>query len=211
MMKIEDIMLNFNDYLYEFYEWNKNDQIIHIKNTCAIKVNDQIIDDFIKSKVKVDSVFLDVIKDKTEVYTYTSSYKLNYIVILYNDDIAVAFKFDSNGICTGKSRLLYDEEDEIIKKSKSNKVSIKYEVLNKINTNIYTTRYERKLINYLSKYFDDLYNEKKYDAIKYYYLECFNNDYKSYDEAYKILKDSIINNKDEIILKIKNIIKLVKN
>lgn len=34
MNYIYDIYLNFNEVAYDFFEWNKNDKITHIKNTC---------------------------------------------------------------------------------------------------------------------------------------------------------------------------------
>ena len=208
-MRIEDVLLNFNNNLYEFYEWQKNDKIIHIKSIMICKVNDKIINDFISKSIKVDKKFLDMIKNQAEVYTYTSSYTIKYAVILYNDKLAVAFKFDDNGICVSKSKLIYDEEDDVIS-SIQDEIEINYEVLGILPNNTKTTRKEKILIMNLCNYLEDLYKNKKYDAIKYYCLECFDKDVGE-EEAYQKLKLHILNCDLNVIFTLKKLVKSIKN
>ena len=40
MEYIYDIVLNFNDCYYEFYEWNSKDKIINVKKIPVYRIND---------------------------------------------------------------------------------------------------------------------------------------------------------------------------
>ena len=42
MTYIYDILLNFKDELIEFYDWNKNDNIIHIRKIPLLKITADI-------------------------------------------------------------------------------------------------------------------------------------------------------------------------
>ena len=68
MNYIYDILLNFNTSLYDFYEWNDNDDITHIRKMPVFKVNTQMIEDIKHHKIEVESKFLNKIKSKTEMF-----------------------------------------------------------------------------------------------------------------------------------------------
>ena len=40
MNYIYDIYLNFNNQLYDFFDWNKSDKLIHIKSIPIIKISE---------------------------------------------------------------------------------------------------------------------------------------------------------------------------
>ena len=66
MNYIYDVLANFNDCFYDFYDWNDSDNIIHIKKLPILKVS---IDFFNKIKycdVLVGSCLLEKIYRKTE-------------------------------------------------------------------------------------------------------------------------------------------------
>ena len=69
MNYIYDIFLNFNDILYDIYEWNRNDNIIHIRKIPLFKVDKKIMSDFITKKIELSSEFLAKIFKKTEVFS----------------------------------------------------------------------------------------------------------------------------------------------
>ena len=62
MEYIYDIVLNFNDCYYEFYEWNTDDNIKHIKKICSIKVSDDTIKDIIENDCFVSKKFLEQLR-----------------------------------------------------------------------------------------------------------------------------------------------------
>ena len=46
MNYIYDILVNFKETLYDFYEWNKNDNITHIRKIPLFRINDIFFKDF---------------------------------------------------------------------------------------------------------------------------------------------------------------------
>ena len=68
MTYIYDILLNFNNDFYEFYEWEKTDYITHIKKIPIYKVNTNLIDDLLTKKIVIDSPITYEIMNKTEVF-----------------------------------------------------------------------------------------------------------------------------------------------
>ena len=52
MIFIYDILVNFNDKLYDFYEWSENDLIEHIRKIPLIKVKKKLLDKVIEKKHK---------------------------------------------------------------------------------------------------------------------------------------------------------------
>ena len=68
MSYIYDILLNFNTKYYDFFEWNKNDEITHIKKIPIFKTTSE---DFLKIKlntVKFSENLLNLIENKTEIF-----------------------------------------------------------------------------------------------------------------------------------------------
>ena len=52
MTYIYDIVLNFNNDFYEFYEWDKNDNLTLIKKIPLIKVESDFLDQVFNLKLK---------------------------------------------------------------------------------------------------------------------------------------------------------------
>ena len=69
MSYIYDILANFNDCFYEFFDWNENDNIIHIKKLPILKVS---VDFFNKVKycdVIVDGSLIEKIYRRTDFFS----------------------------------------------------------------------------------------------------------------------------------------------
>lgn len=211
MKNVYDILVNFKKVAYEFYEWNSDDEIKHIKVIPSFKVSDKCVFDFLVNNVKVDNDFLEKIKDKTEFFYGRIIKKINYACIFYSGKIVIAVLFDDNGNSIGKSKLLFDEADDIIEDGKKQKEeTINYEIISVSNVNNNLTRKENKLIFLLDKYLNRIFQEKSYEELKYFYFECYNDDENNCDKAYNRLKTSVINADYEVINKLKNLIKVVK-
>lgn len=211
MKNVYDILVNFKTVAFEFYEWDKEDEIRHVKVTTAYKVSDSCIFDFLNNSIKVRQEFLDKIKDKTQVFCGRGLKILRHTCIIYNNDLALALLFDDKGCVVGKSKLLFDEADEIVKDGQDEKETyIEYEILKKENINGNLTRRENKLIYILSKYLNRVYEKKEAEEIKYFYFECFNAHEENLKKAYQRLIININNADYEVINKLKNLIKVLK-
>ncbi len=204
MVYIYDIVLNFNDELLEFFEWEDNDDIKYIKRLPLIRVEDSLIKDVLENDILFDDLLLDQIKGKT---IYYDSKNENYpVVVLSNQDIAIAVLINNNGY--KYSRLLLDEEYEVLNiVSKLSTTKVDYSIIGKKSINNNLTREERKIRGILLKEIDYLYNSNKLDKLNYYYYEYFNEINNNKEEVYKRLKEtlSVIDDKH---LKLLEIVKL---
>ena len=58
MKDIYDVLLNFKKIAYEFYEWNNDDDIIHVKKMPIIKVDENTLNEFINYDLCTEDNFL---------------------------------------------------------------------------------------------------------------------------------------------------------
>lgn len=210
MKNIYDILVNFKKIPYEFYEWNKEDDVKHVKKMPSIKVSDSALYDIFYNEVKISKNFLDQIKDKTEIFFGRTIKKVKYACVIYNDDVALSILFNDNGEIIGKSKLLFDEEEDVLKDDVSLK-EIDYNVIKKPKKISGLTRREAKIVLLLSKYLDKIHESKKNDEIKYMYFECFNTMEEDNEKAYKNLKNEVLKANLNVIETLKTLIKVLKN
>lgn len=210
MKNIYDILVNFKKIPYEFYEWNKEDDVKHVKKMPSIKVSDSTLYDIFYNEVKISKNFLDQIKDKTEIFFGRTIKKVKYACVIYNDDVALSILFNDNGEIIGKSKLLFDEEEDVLKDDVSLK-EIDYNVIKKPKKISGLTRRESKIVLLLSKYLDKIHESKKNDEIKYMYFECFNTMEEDNEKAYENLKNEVLKANLNVIETLKTLIKVLKN
>lgn len=210
MKNIYDILVNFKKIPYEFYEWNKEDDVKHVKKMPSIKVSDSALYDIFYNEVKISKNFLDQIKDKTEIFFGRAIKKVKYACVIYNDDVALSILLNDNGEIIGKSKLLFDEEEDVLKDDVPSK-EIDYEVIKKPKKINGLTRREAKIVLLLSKYLDKIHESKKNDEIKYMYFECFNKVEEDNEKAYKNLKNEVLKANLNVIETLKTLIKVLKN
>lgn len=192
MTYIYDILLNFNNDFYEFYEWEKSDNITHIKKIPIYKVSSKVIEDFLTKKIKLDDPITYEILNKTEVFDnkkiktlkyaclFTDSYKV--IAVLLNDDLSI-FKV---------SDLLLDESCDTIDISKRcNLVSVAYNIIGKKKDYVFLTRKEIKIRKYLINEFKNAYREKDINKLEYLYFEYFNKSSSEIETIYEELINSL--------------------
>lgn len=210
MKNIYDILVNFKKIPYEFYEWNKEDDVKHVKKMPSIKVSDSTLYDIFYNDAVVSKNFLDQIKDKTEIFFGRTIKKVKYACVIYNDDVALSILLNDNGEIIGKSKLLFDEEEDVLKEDEPLK-EIDYNVIKKSKKISGLTRRETKIVLLLSKYLDKIYENKKSDEIKYMYFECFNKSEEDNGKAYKNLKNEVLKANLNVIETLKTLIKVLKN
>ena len=210
MKNIYDILVNFKKIPYEFYEWNKEDDVKHVKKMPSIKVSDSALYDIFYNDVVVSKNFLDQIKDKTEIFFGRTVKKVKYACVIYNDDVALSILLNDNGEIIGKSKLLFDEEEDVLKEDVPVK-EIDYNIIKKSKKISGLTRREAKIVLLLSKYLDKIHESKKNDEIKYMYFECFNKVEEDNEKAYKNLKNEVLKANLNVIETLKKLIKVLKN
>lgn len=211
MKKTYDILVNYQKIAYEFYDWNKTDDVKHIKVIPTFKVSDKCLQDFYNYDLMVDRTFLDMIKDKTEIFIKGLTVKEPYACVLFSSYSALSFKFDKQGNVIGKSNLLFDEADDIITAFYSlEETKINYKVTNMEKLNSFYTRYESKMIDDLINYLKQIQKNSNDYETKYIYFECFNKEIDSSKKAYEKLFNSVNKLDFKVIEKLKNLMKVLK-
>ncbi len=191
MIFIYDILLNFNNDLYEFYEWNKNDIILHIKRIPLIKVNTELIYDLVNKKIKINDSLLNLIYNKTELFNRKNKY-IKYSCLLSDGYKVIGILMSDNGEVMKISDLLLDESIETINISnKCNLVNIAYNIIDNKNVDNFLTRKELCIKKYLLKEFNNIYKENNFNKLKYLYFEYFNKTSDDIDIVYEDLIKSL--------------------
>lgn len=210
MIHIYDLLLNWTDTdkVYEFYEWDLNDDLEHIKRIPLFKVNEEDYTNILNNDIVINEEFLNIIKNRTEIYTNKKISKVVYATLLTDGIRTFAIEFNDKGENIYKSKLLLDEEEETVDMSYKLQVSkIKYKIVNNRKDNPFETRLEDKIEKFLLKEFDDCYMKSQQEKLKYLYTEYFNDNQDNIDIIYKKLKNSF---KDGINYKHNRIYELLK-
>ena len=175
MNYINNIRVNFQNKLINFYEWDSNDAIILLDKVDVFKVSDNIYQDIILMKIKVDNSFLKSLK-----------YNKN-ICIFFCDIDSVCVKFNESGIINKISKLTLEDEDDLLDEFDNIKeYNLKYKKINNSNNYSYNTRREDEIINRLNNYIND--NKEDSETINYLYYEWFNKSSNCKDKYNKLLK-----------------------
>ena len=152
MKYIYDIILNFNDKYYDFFEWDDKDNIEYIKKIPVFKVSNEVIRDLKIDKIQVDLEFLKNIYNKTDIYTNIGINKVEYICLFCSNDSVIGVEFNSKGISMYKSDLLIDESLDIIDYcSNIKEIKLNYKIIDyeKIK---FITRKEENMINFIKRF-----------------------------------------------------------
>lgn len=200
MVYIYDILVNFNDsYLYDFFEWNLNDEIENIKKVKLYRVSTNCINDFIKNKVKVPISFLGEIYKTCEVYTKNSVKQLYYVTLFSDGKQVLAIEWDNKGYSICKSKLIVEEEEDVIELAQDMEIySLDYEIIKKEDNRYFLTRKELKIRKYLTLEIEDAYKKKKHEKLKFMYEEYFekkSNNYLSMKEELISSMKTFLDNK----------------
>ena len=170
MNYIYDILLNFKDEYYDFYDWNKGDNIQHIRKIPIFRIENNDLFNIKNSKVKIDISFLEKIENKTEIFTNNGIKKIKNACLLSDGDNIIGINIMQKR--TKISSLLIDEELDSLEDVYTMDIEkIKYEVQKKNDYELKTRKQieiERFLTNELFKIKNDS------EQLKYLYYECFN-------------------------------------
>ena len=209
MNYIYDILLNYNNHDYDFFEWNNSDTILHIRKIPLIKVSTLVLDDIKNYDVIFNKKFLETISNKAEIFNNKSIRIVEYACLLSDGTNVIAIMIKNNRCL--KSKLLLDEEEDVIAiTEKLKEQNIEYKKQKKLKNNIYKTRKQIEQEQKLRKSLKNIFKSDNNETIKYVYYECFNKK----EENISIIKNQFYNIFEEIdelkIDKLKNILKLLE-
>lgn len=207
MNYVYDVLLNFNKEMYEFYDWNLDDYISHIRKILVFRVDNKTMSDLVNNSIVVDSDFLIKISNRTEMFTKQNVKIINYAALFTNGSFVIGLKFDKNGEIIGRSKLLIDEELDILDSALDmNEYNLKYKLINTNKNEFFKTRKEVFIEKYISKKLDEVKDNK--EMLKYLYYECFNEKNTDFRKMLLKLNKSLINNWDSFYNKVYNFFKL---
>ena len=209
MNYIYDVILNFQKEYYDFFEWNQNDNIYHMRKLPILKITKKELDEIKNNIVKFDNNTLNIINSKSERFKKNAISKLKYIFIVGNDYECLAIKLNKNGIITHKSSLLPNEKNDVIDILKLQKeINIGYTIIKRQSINNFKTRFEIENEKFILDELDKIYKQNNFQKINYLCLECFNNSESNIDKAYLKLKQEIKKTNNNFT-KLYNIFKMI--
>ena len=209
MTYIYDILLNFNNDFYEFYEWEKGDNIYHIKKIPIIKIDTSLMELLFRKKIKFTKELGNIIIYKVDLFGNKKN-KLKYCCLFTDGYKVLGVLLNDNFEVDKISDLLLDEANDAINiSSRSNVLALEYTILrNNNNNNFLLTRFEKNIKTYLEEEFNNIYKKKEMSKLKYLYFEYFNNNIDNIDKIYKALRDSLNNEITDKHIKLYNLLHL---
>lgn len=202
MNYIYDVLLNFNDSkrLYNFFEWDTNDNILNVKKVLVFRVSHDVLLDFIRYKVKVSKTFLKKIENTAIIYKQNKK-KYTHMMILSDGMKSIGISFNDSGITEYKSNMLLEEEEEAsFIASKSDFEKIEYKRLSKEHNENFTTRKELEEKEFIMKEINSLYKNNNIEKLKYLYIEYFDQKENNISKAYNDLIESLNSMDDKHII-----------
>ncbi len=208
MTYIYDIILNFQNDLYEFYEWNNDDNIYHIKRIYLMKINSKTYNDILDNKVILNEELMLNIFNKSEYYDNKKILTIPYTIILTDSYRVMAIMMNMDGLIIKYSSLLLDEEEEVLELSERlATVKITYQIVEKKGkSNL--TRNEKNILKYIKRDLNNTYQEKNIHKIKYLYYEIFNKQCNDFNKMYHELMDILNDKMDKRHYNLYHLIKL---
>lgn len=210
MNYVYDILSNFNQELYDFYDWDKNDNFTHLRKVPSFRVSKEVLVDLMFKKVKIKGNLLKLIKDKTQVFTKEGVDVIEYCFIVSDSVNALGVILDEDGVVYKRSKFLVSEELEINKCLKASKIyNVEYNLLSSKTHYSNMTRNEEKVTNLILNELELIMDST--DKIDYLYYEWFNTN--KGKNKYKKLVSSIkssYTSKHKYILELLNLLKIKK-
>ncbi|MGI6324623.1 MAG: DUF3603 family protein [Bacilli bacterium] len=192
MKYVYDILLNWTDNInaYEFYEWQTDDELEHIKKIPVIRIN---TDDFVAihdNNIIIDDDLRQLLDQKTETFKGRLSNHIDMACIVTDGLRTIAIEFDRHGKSIFRSSLLLDESDEVLDiANKIEEMRIEYKVIKETKPLIFLTRYEQSIRKYLVNEFNKIYRTKNIDKLKYLYCEWYNEGSDDFEYMYKKMNE----------------------
>ncbi len=188
MNYVYDILTNFNENLYEFYDWNLNDNITHIRKIPAFKVSEKEFLEMKNNIVEFSEEFKETIKNKTEFFQGRGIKILKYAFLITNGVDIIGILIDSKLKYTS---LQIDEELDILDSVRFKECSIHYTIQCKKEPTYLKTRKQIQKERQIKEQLSFLAKENNSSKIKYIYYECFNKKESKVQNMLNLLNNSL--------------------
>ena len=186
MHYVYDILVNFNENYYDFFEWEKKDNIIHVKKIPIIKIDKKDFQIISSNEIKID---IKNIKNKVELWNSKKQDK-TYLLLTSGTDI-LGLEFNNEGISIKRSSLIVEEELDVLDDTCKLEVSkLNYTIIKKINFQL-NTRQEIETKKIISKEIDKLLEQPNTNKINYLYYECFNKIEPNIEKSLQNIKNNL--------------------
>ena len=187
---IYDIVLNFHESYYEFYEWKSTDKIINFKKIPIYKVSTK--------------TYLDI-KNNTTIIDKETISRPNKIFLITNGIEVMGLLIDSTGKVLKKSSLIFEESDDILEdKDLIKNITLKYTII-KSNNKLSISRLSEEKEAYLNNYFHKISPSKDEYLLKYIYYDIYNEEESDTNKIYKELLNLSKKDKSKLYTTIKKI------
>lgn len=206
MTYVYDLIFNFDECFYEFFEWDKKDYYYHIKKVALIKIDSKTYNDLLDYKVLFkDDLFLEIFH-KCEYYDKKKVKSFPYVFLVTDSYRTMALMLNDNLEIIKYSSLLLDEEEEVNEiSSRLPLINLEYNILAK-NEVSDLTRNEQRILDYIAKELHNSYQQKDLCKLKYLYYEYFEEEKDNLDDIYQTLLKTL----SEYSSKHSNLYKLIK-
>jgi len=187
MVYVYDTLVNLNEELFDFYDWEEMDDYVHIRRIPLYKVNSEDYYNFVTKNVKLSEEVLSKINDKTQVFSNRGIDTLKYALAISDGNGALVIEFKDSGCVYRRSKFIINEEMEILEMANGIECQvIDYKVISskiKRNTMI---RSEKKILFDILRELESLKDDK--EKIDYLYYEWFDSNDGS-DKYCALVKD----------------------
>jgi len=203
-----DILLNFQNNFYMFYEWDELDCIEFIKKIPLFHIESKALIEAYSNIIQVNIDFLKQIENKTKL---KNSKYLKYACIVSDGKNSIALEFNDDGKVINKSSLIIEDELNINEFIYSiSKSHIEYKV---ISEDIFfkEIRQELKIKKILKIEIENMYKNKNFSKLKYIYLEWFETILDNIDIMYKNMLERLNDKLSEKEYHIYELIKISYN
>lgn len=164
-----DIVVNFQENNYMFYEWAESDVLEYIKRVPIFQVTTKVLRDLINNNIEVDKEFLDSIYNKTKL----KKGFLEYVSLFVSKNGAIVLEFASDGKVIARSGLQINDECNVMEVIYTLPIfRLEYKVLNRLELNK-DLRLESTIKDFINLEINTLYKNKEWEKIVFLYNEWF--------------------------------------
>lgn len=197
MEYIYDIVLNFQNKYYEFYEWHHKDKLINVKKILVYKISNE---DYLD--LKYNEVIIDIKQFPKQAK----------MILVTNGEEVMGILLDQLGKVIKKSSILIDEAEEILEEIDIIKnIKINY-LKNNYKNRINISRIEEEKKKFIENFLSTINIEKDEYLLKYIYYDIYQKEESNINVIYQSLKKLINTNINQIYKSIKKInLELNKN
>lgn len=164
MNYIYDIVLNFHNNYYNFFEWNRTDKIKNIYKISIYHIKDKDLLNLKYNKIVVSDKLIKKIKEDNPKHK-------KILCLVSNTKTTIGLLFNEDGTLLKRSSLLFEEETEVNLIAKTLPITnIEYKINKYIKQNN-VLRIEKEKKENLKAFIKEL---KDKSTLKYLYYEYFN-------------------------------------